>query len=280
MSNAVMRQELKIKRQEEEIEKAMQAELEAANGPSEPTPEPEVTPEPEPEPTPEPKAELSEEEETFKKRYGDLRKHSQKLEDRIKELEKTTPDPEAAPAEAPQSERELEAWMEENPQSAGLLTALVARLADERYGSDIEVLKKDKAETEKEKAELSILKAHDDWTDLKTSEEFLDWLDEQPKWAQDSIYESTLPRDAIRVLDLYKADMGLTKKAKTDEARDAVSSTKAKSNSATPPSGKEAPVYSESMVQANSGNRGWYEKHSEAIDKAIASGKFVYDLSR
>ena len=277
MSNAVMRQELKIKQQEKEIEDAMKAELEAAN--QDPPPVPELEPEVEDTtPEPEPTKEIDEEEETFKKRYGDLRKHSQKLEERIKELEKAEPDPEAAPAEAPQSERELEAWMEENPQSAGLLTALVARLADERYGSDIEVLKKDKVETEKEKAEIAILKSHEDWNELKESDKFLDWLDEQPSWAQDSIYESRLPRDAIRVLDLYKADMGLTEKAKADTARDAVASAKTKSNSATPPSGEEKTKYTESMVNKMSSTE--YEKHSKAIDKAMANGTFVYDLSR
>ena len=37
------------------------------------------------------------------------------------------------------------------------------------------------------------------------SDEFHDWVDEQPKWVQDALYEnSDDPASVIRVIDLYK----------------------------------------------------------------------------
>ena len=67
--------------------------------------------------------------------------------------------------------------------------------------------------------------------DIKTDENFLQWLDEQPDSISDGIYKNNKDaRWASRVLDLYKADVGINKEPKKTKksAAETVKSTKAK----------------------------------------------------
>ncbi len=62
-------------------------------------------------------------------------------------------------------------------------------------------------------------------------EKFLSWLEEQPKSIADGIYKNnTDAKWAARVIDLYKADTGLTKKKTkaSPSAADAVTKTPAR----------------------------------------------------
>ena len=81
--------------------------------------------------------------------------------------------------------------------------------------ADAKLKELDKVQTEAQrvKAENTIRKSHEDFDDLRASDEFHSWVDEQPKWVQDALYEnSDDPASVVRVIDLYKVDKGLTKK--------------------------------------------------------------------
>ena len=80
----------------------------------------------------------------------------------------------------------------------------------------------DKIQTEAErtKAETLIRKSHEDFDDLRASDEFHNWVEEQPKWVQDALYEnSDDPASVVRVIDLYKVDKGLTKKQRKQKLK-------------------------------------------------------------
>ena len=71
------------------------------------------------------------------------------------------------------------------------------------------------AEATKDKAEAELMRIHPDFADIRDSDDFHEWADQQPKWVQDALYENDNDaRSAARAIDLYKADRGLNVKSK------------------------------------------------------------------
>jgi len=169
---------------------------------------------------------LSAEEKSFKKRYGDLRRHMQDKEkewdEKFKTFENRLKKESIIP---PKSDEDIEQWAKEYPDVAGVVETIAAKKAQEMFNkAEVKLKELDKAQTEAErvKAENVIRKSHEDFDDLRSSEEFHTWADEQPKWVQDALYEnSDDPASVVRVIDLYKVDKGLTKTAKKAKAKDA-----------------------------------------------------------
>jgi hypothetical protein len=129
----------------------------------------------------------------------------------------------------------------------------------------------------KEKAEAELMRLHPDFDDIRDSDEFHQWAEDQPKWIQDALYENDNDaRSASRAIDLYKADMGIGKK-KTKSDKDAAKSVSAKDTRSKPQENEEASYLKESEVQRMSAQE--YENRSDEIMEAIRSGKFIYDVS-
>lgn len=259
----------RIKAEEEELERLMKGEsVEETKQVSEETPDKTTEDKP-----------LSKEEESFKKRYGDLRRHLQQKEkeweDRLKELE-------AGPSNfvPPKSREEVERWIHQHPDVAAIVQALAAEEADKRFSSAevrLQELDNERFEVQRQKAEQTILKAHPDFNEIKVSDDFHVWAEEQPKWVQDAVYENADdPRSVVRVLDLYKVDKGMTKSAKKQADRDAASFVR----TATRPAVEEddaSSYFTESQV--NKMSLAEYEKNQDKIQEAMRTGKFKYDLS-
>jgi len=224
---------------------------------------------------------LSAEEKSFKKRYGDLRRHMQEKEKEWDEkfqafearLEKESIIP-------PKSDEDIEQWAKEYPDVAGVVETIAAKKAQEMFNkADAKLKELDKVQTEAErvKAENIIRKSHEDFDDLRASDEFHTWVDEQPKWVQDALYEnSDDPASVVRVIDLYKVDKGLTKTAKKAKAKDAASTVTKRSKTEIDVEDAND-VIRESEVAKMSDKE--FEANSDDINKAIRSGKFVYDIS-
>ena len=226
-------------------------------------------------------ATLSPEEKSFKKRYGDLRRHMQEKEkewnEKFEAFEKRMKKESIVP---PKSYEDIEQWAKEYPDVAGIVETIAAKKAQEMFSkADARLQELDKAQSEMErvKAENAIRKAHDDFDDLRASDEFHNWAEEQPKWVQDALYENADdPASVIRVIDLYKVDKGLTKSAKKAKAKDAASTVTRRTK--TDVDVEDAnDVIRESDVAKMSAKE--FEARSEDINKAIRSGKFVYDVS-
>ena len=85
------------------------------------------------------------------------------------------------------------------------------------------------------------------------------------------------PKAAARAIDLYKADIGVSKKKKTSR-KDAAKAVTTKGSTTTPNNTlSDADTVLESDVAKMSAIE--YEQNEETIRKAIQSGKFVYDVS-
>ena len=224
---------------------------------------------------------LSAEEKSFKKRYGDLRRHMQEKEkewdDKFKAFEKRLEKESIVP---PKSDEDIEEWSKEYPDVAGIVETIAAKKAQEMFSkAEARMQEFDKIQTEAErtKAETLIRKSHEDFDDLRASDEFHNWVEEQPKWVQDALYEnSDDPASVVRVIDLYKVDKGLTKTAKKAKAKDAASTVTKRSKTEIDVEDAND-VIRESEVAKMSDKE--FEANSDDINKAIRSGKFVYDIS-
>ena len=129
----------------------------------------------------------------------------------------------------------------------------------------------------KEKAEAELMRLHPDFGEIRDSDEFHEWAEEQPKWVQDALYDNDNDaKSAARAIDLYKADKGITAK-KPASSKDAAKSVETR-NTRSKPQDDEASTYlRESQVQKMSPQE--YEKRSDEIMEAIRTGKFIYDMS-
>ena len=173
--------------------------------------------------------EAKQEEHDYKKRYDDLKKHyDAKLNEFKSEREQLAGELETVKkrvyemprgAKAPKTMEELQEFKERYPDVyevvetvSGIQTeSQVAKLREE-----IASVKEREKNLEKEKAFEELLRLHPDFDDLKTDENFLGWLDEQPKQISDGIYKNnTDAKWAGKIISLYKSETGVSTKKPT-----------------------------------------------------------------
>lgn len=227
---------------------------------------------------------LSAEEKSFKKRYGDLRRHSQQqqstLQKQIDDLHSQLQQSTEKQIKLPKSEEELSEWARAYPDVAKIVETIAIKKAKEQTQALDERFKQlDEREhqTSKDKAEAELIRLHPDFDVIRDDDEFHSWVDEQPKWVQDALYDNESDaRAAARAIDLYKADKGIkTKKQSKDNG--AAESVNTRGSRSAPTGESKDGVFYESEVSKMTTFQ--YEKNQEAIAKALQSGKFVYDVS-
>ena len=224
------------------------------------------------------------EEKSFKKRYGDLRRHSQKqLQEQVEkinalqsQLEKST----KQEIKLPKSDEDIDAWASQYPDVAAIVETIAIKKAKEQ-SSGLEARVKEiddmRDKANRDKAEVELMTAHPDFGSIRDDDQFHEWAEEQPKWIQDALYENDDDaRSASRAIDLYKADKGIKNKKTGTSNRDAAKAV-SKTNTRSEPSGEESGTIKESSVQKMSAQQ--YEKNADKIMEAIRSGKFIYDIS-
>ena len=224
------------------------------------------------------------EEKTFKKRYSDLRRHQQQQAEEFKKEIDTLKSQLSLAAQKemrlPKSDEDIETWAKEYPDVAAIVETIAMKKAREQSTALEERMKaidELQSSASKEKAEAELMRIHPDFGEIRDSDEFHDWAEEQPKWVQDALYDNDNDaRSAARAIDLYKADKGIGKeKPKSDKA--AAKSVNTKNSRSKPQENEETTYLKESDVQKMSAQQ--YEKHSDEIMEAIRSGKFIYDIS-
>ena len=257
----------KIKKDEEELEQLIAENKGEVKAEAE---------EQEPEPT-------SAEEKTFKKRYGDLRRHAQQkeadLQEQISQLRDQLDSATKKQIELPKSDEDIEAWTKKYPDVAGIVETIAIKKSKEQaqeLESRIQKINEMQESATKEKAEVELLKLHPDFVDIREDDDFHNWAEEQPQWVQKALYENDNDAlSAARAIDLYKADKNIGKK-KTS-SKDAALATNTKSTRTKPQTNEESTYLKESQVQKMSSQE--YERRADEVMEAIRSGKFVYDVS-
>tara|TARA_R100001082_G_scaffold93065_1_gene59815 strand:- start:21 stop:884 length:864 start_codon:yes stop_codon:yes gene_type:complete len=231
----------------------------------------------EPEPT-------NAEEKSFKKRYGDLRRHMQEKEksweDKFNKLEIQLKDVTRKEIKLPKSDEDIESWAAQYPDVAAIVETIAikkAREQSEGLESRVKEIDEMRVTASREKAEVELMKAHPDFGEIRDSDEFHNWAEEQPKWVQDALYENdTDARSASRAIDLYKADMNIKTK-KPVSNKDAARSVNNRTSRNEPNIDSDDGAIRESQVAKMSAHQ--YEKAADQIMEAIRTGKFIYDMS-
>ena len=224
------------------------------------------------------------EERSFKKRYGDLRRHQQtkekEYEDRINALEQQLNEATKSEFKLPKSDEDLDKWASEYPDVAAIVETIAIKKAKEQ-SADLEkrvkVIDEMRETAAREKAESELIKLHPDFSEIRDSDDFHEWAEEQPKWVQDALYENDQDaKSAARAIDLYKVDRGIGKK-KSATSKDAARSVGTRNERSKPQADPQGNAIRESDVQKMSAVE--YEKKSDEIMEAIRTGNFIYDLS-
>lgn len=226
----------------------------------------------------------SAEEKSFKKRYGDLRRYSQKqLDEMQKKVDELTSQLNSATKQQmrlPKTQEEIDEWAKQYPDVYKLVKTIAIQQAKEQTTGIEERLKKiDEMERNaaREKAEAELMRLHPDFDDIRDQDEFHEWVEDQPAWVQQALYENDNDaRAAARAIDLYKADKGIKTK-KTSGDREAASAISTRRTRSTPNGdGTEGLIYESQVAKMSMPE---YEKNAQAISDAIKAGKFVYDMS-
>ncbi len=266
-------QEERIKKEEQELEqllKEQKGEVETKAEESEDKSEEEPT---------------SAEEKTFKKRYGDLRRHTQEkerefqkqLDDLKEQLSKAT----KKEIKLPKSDEDIEAWAKEYPDVAKIVETIAmkkAREQSEQLEARLQKIDEMSVEAKKEKAEAELMRLHPDFDEIRDSDDFHEWAEEQPKWVQDALYENDNDaRSAARAIDLYKADRNIGKKDTAKSSKSAAMDVGTKATKTKVDVSESGKKIRESDVQKMSA--AVYEKQADTIMEAIRSGNFIYDVS-
>ena len=176
----------------------------------------------------------------YKKRYDDLKRH---YDQKIQEFKTEKQELESAMQQSnvnvplPKTPEELEKFRQEYPDVYDVMETIASEKANQQAQGLQEELKtlRDREKENLVKVAYRELKTlHPDFEEIKTDEKFLQWLEEQPDTISDGVLKNnTNARLAARVIDLYKADMGVTtkKQSKKPDVSAAMS--------VTPPKAKE-----------------------------------------
>ena len=224
---------------------------------------------------------LSAEERTFKKRYGDLRRHVQQKEkeweEKFSALEKRSKREGIVP---PKSDEDIDNWAKQYPDVAGIVETIATKKAQEMFEKAnirIKEIDEERMELKRDSAENVIRKAHSDFDDLRAADEFHNWAEQQPKWVKDALYEnSDDPDSVIRVIDLYKMDNGLTVSDKKKNTKNAAKTVARKSKTEVDLADANNMIKESDVAKMS--NEEFAEK-SDEINAALRSGKFIYDIS-
>jgi phosphopantetheine adenylyltransferase len=222
------------------------------------------------------------EEASFKKRYGDLRRHMQQLmqqkDQEIENIKNQLDTAARGQIKFPKTDEEIEQWSKKYPDVAKIVDTIARKRANEvaeHLKNGEKRLEQIETSLTRREAEQQLMKLHPDFGQIRQDPAFHEWVALQPMYIQDALYKNnTDAQAASRAIDLYKADTGKRKTAANPKsAAQAVGRTS--STSPSPQGGKAK--FSESQVAAMSDRD--YEKNEDAILEAMRTGAFVYDVS-
>ena len=221
------------------------------------------------------------EERTFKKRYGDLRRHLQKKEDehrkelmtvreQISNLTKTQ-------VRLPKTDEEIDDWANKYPDVAKVVETIATKKAREnskQIEEKLAYLSEKEQRVNRREAETELGKRHPDYDELRSDPNFHEWAERQPKMIQQALYDNEDDYEAAsKAIDLFKLERerdSVNRSSPKEAARSVNTRRKTREPNQDPKA-----KWSESKVRKLSGKQ--WDKHHEEIEEAIASGNFEYD---
>lgn len=236
------------------------------------------------------------EDESWKKRYGDLRSFAQKKEDKlkndIKEREKYIQELQLSLEQAkkttggfiPTSEVELTEWSKANPEAYTIIRSIAAKEKEEeikRLQLEITDLKGDFSEKTQEVAKAKLEAKHPDLYELAADKNFWAWIREQDdgEELENALTKTFDVAKADRILRTYKLENGLTSKDKQPKRNDKLAAAMDVSTRGSMPNIEPGRNYVFKESDISKMNDREYEANAEAIAKAQHDGKILMDIT-
>lgn len=230
---------------------------------------------------------LAKEEQTWKKRYGDLRRVTQQKDNEVSELKRQLTQSTSQTFRMPDAndEQALEEWITAYPDIARVVTTLAnkqAKQAMEAVDQRVRSFEDEKRQNEVETAVRKLSEAHPDFFDeIRVDPEFDAWIRSKSKRMQDALFSDESVTDwqsAADVITLYKMEKGIVKKKEPakDTRKETVREVQTKTRQNPPSLGGEW-LFSESQIGKMDSYT--YERNEEVILEALRSGKVLMDVT-
>lgn len=228
----------------------------------------------------------SQEEETFKKRYGDLRRFSQQKESaaqkeiedlrvQLKQLNMANQQP------MPKTQEEFEAWKTKYPDIATFIEIIADQKAGERASqleTELGSVKQKLTETEKEKAYATLKVLVPDIEDIVRSAEYKEWFNDQPQFVQEELNTSDDPHKISYYVNAFKTVTSKPVKKEVRNNRLDALDTSVRNTGVTPSNAKTTWKYTQSQIQKMTTDE--YTANEADIDAAKRAGLILDDLSK
>lgn len=216
----------------------------------------------------------------YKKRYDDLKKHyDNSLNNfRTREQELLQRVTETQPEyEAPKTPEELEQFKAQYPDVYEVVESVAHLQSEEKLATlqeRLDAMQDRESEILKREAEKDLLNKHPDFDELRSSDEFHGWAENQPEEIKDWIYNN--PNNATlasKAIDLFKAESGIVPEKSTpnksrNNAADLVST-----KTTQPADVMEPKIWTQQEIAALSMDE--YDKLETEIDKALEEGRII-----
>lgn len=243
--------------------------------------------------TPEEPPVKTKEDESWSKRYSDLRSYASKKENELKkELEDLKKKLESKPTEGPfpkkvDKETVLQ-WKRDYPDVYGILADIISEqsgVATEDIKTKLSSIEAERHELAKQRAFQVLLQLHPDFLEIKDTDTFQSWVAAHEEKGRrgnaisQGIYEAlwvneTDPELAADAISLYKKEGGKAQKKKTDTF---APTSVTKTNSSGPSDGDGKRRWKASEVKKLSSKE--YDLYAEEIDLAYKEGRYIEDDS-
>ena len=219
----------------------------------------------------------------YKKRYDDLKSHYDRKQNenkqKLEELEAKSRLAQKNKAMAdyipPKSDADLEQFKKKYPDVYDVVETISQKQASKQVESlqeEVQTLRKREDELVVQSAYRELVNAHSDFSELKDSPDFIDWLNNQPSSISDGVTKNSKDSKwAIRVVDLYKADNGVSKSKPNFNTSAAQSVTRTKAKSVNTSGNSDKRIWKQSEIQRM--NSRTYEKFENEIDAAFKEGR-------
>ena len=218
----------------------------------------------------------------YKKRYDDLKSYyDQKLSEWKQEKETLKAQSKVAEKQVqyapPKTDEDLEQFKDKYPDVYQVVETISHKMAAsqvEDLQAEIGRISEREQKLKVQSAYKQLLHSHPDFDDIKTSPEFLQWLEEQPTSISEGITKNnTDPIWASRTVDLYKADVGMTRKQTSNRSRDAAKAVTKSTSKDINVTGKSGKTWRMSEIQKL---KPWeFEQYEAEIDQAMKSGQII-----
>ena len=216
----------------------------------------------------------------YKKRYDDLKRHyDQKLSEfKQKEQELTAMAKNAQPQyEAPRTPEQLEKFKTEYPDLYDTVESVAYLRSSEQVNQlqeQLQMIQQREATALKREAEADLISRHPDFEDIRGSDSFHKWADDQPEQTQDWIYKN--PDNAMlasKAIDLFKLETGLSTQTKSQPRKPQGSAADMVSTKTTTVDAQQPRIWTEREIAAMSLDT--FDKYEAEINLAVTEGRVV-----